>query len=261
VVGAYAVLLRNSSTFGALALGWTAITATVMLVFPSLHTFVIDSSHQLIELDSAVSNSAFLLATAATVAVVTLPILTASVCIPVAAYRLVVMSERPAIFPAGILVLVRYAARLVVVSVPAIVLAIVTVTDSEDVDRWADGGLYVASSVLYAATVRWQLALVGTAVGRQDLTFARSWGLTRGNTLKLFAGFLCCALPFDALAFGVEQVVVDLDDEPVIFALWTALSSLIYLLAAVVTAAYLSFVYLHFVRSDADHGDLVSHFR
>jgi hypothetical protein len=261
VTGAFAVLLRNISTFGMLALGWTTISAAAMLVMPSAHKFVVGSFRQMTVLDGAVADGAFLLATVASVVVFLVPAFAASVLIPVAAHRLVVLRERPRIAPAGILALAVYAARLATVSAPTIVLAfLMTAAGDMADDGWIDAGYSILSSVAYAATVRWQLALVATAVGRDDLAFAKSWIVTRRNTFKLFAGFLACVLPFDMLVLAFDQVAPTPEIGTATFAASTALSTFLYLLAGVVTAAYLSFAYLHFVGDDPNRGDVSSHF-
>lgn len=107
--------------------------------------------------------------------------------------------------------------------------------------------LPVAVLAALLVTARFQLVLPATAIDERAVTFARSWRLTDGNTLRLFAGLVL------AIAPGWLALLV----APLLGAVFTALGANLFaqfailvisatglLVQAPLMAAYLSFVYL-----------------
>jgi hypothetical protein len=130
----------------------------------------------------------------------------------------------------------------------------------DDADsRWMDAVTSLLGSVGYAATARWQLALVATALGREDQTFARSWTLTRGATLPLFAGVLACELPFSAMDYAFEGFAFDFGEEDANRSLMLGIDMIPAYLSSVVIGAFLGFAYLHFAGGGAREPDVASH--
>jgi hypothetical protein len=101
--------------------------------------------------------------------------------------------------------------------------------------------------------VRVSLILPAAAVSDYGMTMARSYALTRGNSLRLLAGTALCAGPAVALSILVRGLNRASDAQAVdvtqLIAL-TVVATLMLCAAAIVQASFLSFCYLHFTADD-----------
>jgi hypothetical protein len=101
--------------------------------------------------------------------------------------------------------------------------------------------------------LRVQLVFPATAIEDRGMTLARSWGLTRGNGWRLFAGFLMATLPVALAAILVTLLLSYAADATGSIALG-ALADLAAVanawLQAPLIAAFLSYVFI-FLRQGA----------
>ena len=113
----------------------------------------------------------------------------------------------------------------------------------------------IALACLYVA-LRLQLVFPATAIEDRGITLARSWGLTRGNGWRLFAGFLMATLPA-ALAAVLATLFLSWAADATGSIVLGALADLAAVanpwLQAPLIAAFLSFVFL-FLRQGGGPG-------
>lgn len=246
VWAAYLLLSRNLASFLSIALAWVLMSA-------------IPSAIALLGADADLpeSDDATLIAIAPTFLTLLLSI-AGSVCMAIVWYRFVIRGEPVArLFPETTEVIPPYVTRLLVASLPTVVLATLIYWFSWDTVTPIQGAsIYVGTSLLFAATARFLLILPASATGDTATTARASWRATDGQTLALFLGLLACDLPFTTVIVAIDYVTFayDLDSLKGIAAF--AVTQVLDLARNVVWAAFMSRAYLQFmhpVQRQADH--------
>lgn len=165
-------------------------------------------------------------------------------------------------FPVRTEVLAAYTWRaIVLLLVPiGVTVAVIFFSYSADDSRVVEGPVYVATVLIMASIARCLPAFAACAVGDKDFTFRVSWRLTRGHWLAMFRGYLVCAVPFNAVAFGLNDVSYDLAEGSTAQSAVDYLASVVGVVGEVVCAAFLSFAYLHFTRGQPSEREPAGYF-
>ena len=120
-------------------------------------------------------------------------------------------------------------------------------------------GIFILPVIAALIGGRLSIVLPSLAVDQQPLTLSWAWGLTRGNTWRLFWGNFACTLPplvlpqfvllivlpapakAPAAAFVVETAAIDI------------VCTLSYMLILPIMIGFLSHAYPHFSRRRTEH--------
>jgi hypothetical protein len=192
-------------------------------------------------------------------------LMASSICMSIAWHRGIILGEPiNRVLPARTDIAAAYAWRtLVLLLVPfAVTAAVLVFAHSEGAEdtRAVEGPIYVLTTLIMAAIARSLLALAACAVGDKDLSFRASWRLTAGHWWAMFRGYLACALPFNAVVFGLSEVSIGLDEGSTAQSAVDYVGSVIGVMGEVVCAAFLAFAYLHFTRGQPSEREPAGYF-
>lgn len=243
---AYQTFFGNLASFLSVALAWAVITA-------------IPSTIALLGADAnlAENDDATLIAIAPTL--LTLPLsIAGSVCTAIVWYRFVVRGEPVMrILPANTEVIAPYVTRLLVASLPTVILATLIYWLSwETVSPLQGASLYLGTSFLFAASARLLLVLPASATGDSATTARQSWRATDGQTLALFLGLLACDLPLTTIIIAIDYGTFDNDFDSLAGIAAFAVTQVLDLARNALWATFMSYAYLQFmhpVQRQADH--------
>jgi hypothetical protein len=238
VWAAYRRLFDNLAAFLPIALAWVFVTA-----LPSAAALLAADA------DLPESSDLTLLAVAPTLLAVLLS-LAASVCVAIVWYRAVIQGE-PAqrLFPASTEVIAPYITRLLLASLPTVLLAtLILWTSWEDESPLQGAAVYLATSLIFAATARFLLVLPASATGDTATTARQSWHATQGQGLALFAGLLACDLPLTSVIVTVDYLTFDYDPNSFEAIGAFAVTQTLDLARNVIWTSFMAFAYLEFIR-------------
>jgi len=246
VWAAYRRLFDNLAAFLPIAFAWVFVTA-----LPSAAALAAADA------DLPDSSGLTLLAVAPALLAVLLS-MAASVCVGIVWYRAVIQGE-PAqrLFPASTEVIAPYVTRLLVASLPiALPATLILRTSWEDDSPLQAAAIYLATSLVFAASARFLLVLPASATGDTATTAQQSWRATQGQGLALFAGLLACDLPLTSVIVTVEYLTFDYDLNSLEGTGGFAVTQTLDLARNVIWTSFMAFAYLEFIRpvqTQADH--------
>jgi len=96
---------------------------------------------------------------------------------------------------------------------------------------------------------RLSLALPALAVGRAEISFGAAWAATKGNSWRLFWGYLFCILPWVVVVVAVEFLF--LTGDRVLATLVLLAIGLVWIPVGMISVGFLSLAYRHFFEARA----------
>ena len=128
------------------------------------------------------------------------------------------------------------------------------VTTGSDVAFWT--AIVIAAIVGGFVTARLSLALPGIALGRNDVTLAMAWRVSKRNTWRMIWAYFFCLLPvifvFVILAIGIQWIAIGTGRSQAVETLiWTVTDLLIMLPCGAISLSMLSLAYRHFFERGA----------
>jgi len=253
---AYRAMFGRLGPFSHFAVIWLAVGAVVSLFVPELLRLSLEGRA---EFESVVPSE--IIASFGEFVV----LIASSVCMSIAWQRGIILGEPVArVLPERTDILAAYTWRtLVLLLVPfGVTTAVIVFAYSEGAEdsRIVEGPIYVLTTLIMAGIARALPAFAACAVGDKALTFRASWRLTKGHGWAMFAGFLACALPFNAAVFAINQAGYAFADGSTAQSAATYVASVVSVMGEVVCAAFLAFAYLHFTRGQPSEREPAGYF-
>jgi hypothetical protein len=182
----------------------------------------------------------------------------ASVCLAIVWYRAVIQGEpTQRMFPTSTDVIAPYVTRLLVASLPTVLLSMLILWISWENESPLQGAaIYIASSLIFAATARFLLVLPASATGDNATTARQSWHATQSQGLALFGGLLACDLPLTGVIVAVDYLTFDYDPNSFEGIGAFAVTQTLDLARNAIWTSFMAFAYLEFIRpveAQADH--------
>jgi hypothetical protein len=242
---AYEALYRHLQPFANFVAVWTMLGAAALLAVPLAESIVmwpfVGGPTAADELIASIPRLWF---------VVTIG---AAICISISWHRFIILNEPPGRpLPAPVTVIWDYAWRNLIltvlpwfVAVPAV--AFLVPDGLLNAMAW-NAAISIGVPVMIAALAPLMLVLPASAVGDHRVTFRESRRLTRGSFVLLFRGALACSLPFVLATLTLSELSADIDEDTVGAYVTDYVMTVIDLMSAVVSSAFISFAYLHFTE-------------
>jgi hypothetical protein len=269
VGGAYRGLIENLGTLFVFLVAWYAVGAIAMFAMLALEP----TSRQVLSAFGTDAGEAMDMAIEfVNLVPLALVSIAASISIVVAWHRLIVLRQPVASpFPVGLLDILRYGWRVVVVFSPMMLVGAVAagafygVLPAAEAERKALApfvGLIAFIGIFTAILLLGRLfvALPATAVGDRTMTLWHTWQVTKGNSWRIFWGSVFCTMPFSAVGKILENVILGTEDGSGQFLAVWLLSIAVELMGYVVLAGFFSYAYLHFTQDDGEDRAPASHF-
>ncbi len=93
---------------------------------------------------------------------------------------------------------------------------------------------------------RLSLALPGIALGRDDVTLAAAWRVSKRNTWRMMWAYLFCMLPWLAIGGALSHWLLQLGDDRIVVTLVSIAIGLLWIPAGMTSVGMLSLAYRHF---------------
>jgi hypothetical protein len=111
----------------------------------------------------------------------------------------------------------------------------------------------LASIIAFFIVARLSIALPGIALGRDDISLAAAWRVSRRNTWRMFWAHLLCILPWVAISSGIWPFLPYYSRGAVML-VWLVMS-LLWLPVGMINVGMLSLAYRHFFERSAGAAD------
>ncbi len=109
----------------------------------------------------------------------------------------------------------------------------------------------VVSIIAFFIVARLSLALPGIALGRDDVTLATAWRVSKRNTWRMFLAYFLCVLPWAAISGGILYWLFLPDYGQAAVTLVWVVMSLLWIPVGMISVGMLSLAYRHFFERSA----------
>ena len=113
----------------------------------------------------------------------------------------------------------------------------------------------LVSIIAFFIVARLSIALPGIALGRDDITFATAWRVSKRNTWRMFWAHFLCILPWAAISGGISYWLFLPDHGRAAVTLVWLVMSLLWIPVGMINVGMLSFAYRHFFERSAGAAD------